>query len=215
MTVSDQDSQLERCKGEKGAGAEEGPRGLESGAACADRPQKRRSKQLLAASLLRLMKTESYREITVSQIAGAAGLARRTFYRCFDSVDDLLGYILQELCDDFAHALVSRLTSSDIREVVRLYFAYWQQHKELLLLLRRNGMLYLLLERVMPQARREIRGAFGSDSPGGHEAEELEYASYFTAGGAWNLLVKWLDDGAEKTPEEMADVMGVIAAVFR
>lgn len=71
-------------------------------------------------------------------------------------------------------------------------------------------MMYLLLKKVLPQARNEIRSALLNGNVMEENTQYLEYASYFTEGGAWNLMVKWLGDGAVLTPEEMADIVDII-----
>jgi hypothetical protein len=37
--------------------------------------------------------------------------------------------------------------------------------------------------------------------------EHLEYALYFSSGGLWNVLLKWIEEGAQKSPEEMEHIL--------
>ncbi len=38
----------------------------------------------------------------------------------------------------------------------------------------------------------------------------LEYVLAFSAGGFWNMLIKWVHEGSEKTPNEMAELINEI-----
>ena len=38
----------------------------------------------------------------------------------------------------------------------------------------------------------------------------LEYVLAFSAGGFWNMIIKWVHDGAKKTPNEMAEFINII-----
>ena len=60
-------------------------------------PSAIRSKTEICEALIRLMKDHPYEEITVKQIALEAKLVRKTFYRNFDSKEDVLETILDKL----------------------------------------------------------------------------------------------------------------------
>ena len=62
-----------------------------------ENPQKEVSRGRIVAALLDLMGDgTAYRDISVTLLAGRAGLSRRTFYRHFTSVDAVLD---ARLCD--------------------------------------------------------------------------------------------------------------------
>lgn len=176
-----------------------------------ENPQKKQSRQWLVDSLLDIMKTKPYKDITVSELSAHADLARRTFYRHFSTMEEVLDSTLQQLCDEFAAYFVENQPKrGDLHNMIYIYFTFWEQHKEFLLILQKNDMMHLLLKKVLPQARNEIRSALLNGNVMEENTQYLEYASYFTEGGAWNLMVKWLGDGAVLTPEEMADIVDII-----
>ncbi|XCY69997.1 helix-turn-helix domain-containing protein [Streptococcus iniae] len=60
-----------------------------------------KSRQELIQALLRLMKNNNYQLITVSEISDEAQLSRRTFYRIYDSKNDILEDIFYQLSEDY------------------------------------------------------------------------------------------------------------------
>ena len=68
-------------------------------------PSAIRSKQEITEAMLRLMEKESYNDITVKQIVLEAGVVRKTFYRNFDSKEDLLDAIINSVMDDYIKEL--------------------------------------------------------------------------------------------------------------
>jgi len=42
-----------------------------------------------------------------------------------------------------------------------------------------------------------------ADHPLAHDPEALSYAMAYSAGGLFSLLLRWAENGMEKTPEEM------------
>lgn len=65
-------------------------------------PSAIRSKQEITDTLLRLMQTYPYNQITVKQIILEAHVARKTFYRNFLSKDDVLDSYLNHIMFQYA-----------------------------------------------------------------------------------------------------------------
>ncbi|WP_374212488.1 TetR/AcrR family transcriptional regulator C-terminal domain-containing protein [Tissierella sp. MB52-C2] len=40
--------------------------------------------------------------------------------------------------------------------------------------------------------------------------KSIEYIVFYNAGGFWNLLIKWLEDGRTKTLEEMSAIVNEV-----
>lgn len=164
-----------------------------------ENPQKVQSKKWLAEALQNLMKEKAFKQISITEIAERAGLSRRTFYRHFNVVEDILHYIAQELCDQYASMILKEKDIS-FRNVVFVYFTFCELNKDLLLILEKNDHLFLLLQKYnefLPEIRSKIEKS-RDRSPA------FEYALYFSTGGFWNMSLKWIKDGAKVSPKEMA-----------
>jgi len=146
-----------------------------------------------------------YRQINITEIANRADLSRRTFYRHFKTTNDVLAYHLQMISEPFVDILLSQ-SKNDMETMVLIYFQYWEQHKSFLLLLKDNGLLYLLLEHFLPAVKEKLSAYHQNDM----NIEVILYVYYFMAGGLWNLLVKWIEDGAKLNPHEIADIVPAI-----
>lgn len=162
-----------------------------------EHPQKALSKDWLVRSLIELMKEKPYKEISIAEVASRADLSRRTFYRHFSTIDDVLNCLFEVISEQFAVFYLEQ-RPVDLQSTIRAYFTYWQQHKGFLIILNDNDMLYLLLQKFLPEVQAKLTT--------NNETSNSEYVFYFTSGGLWNLLVKWIEDGAKKSPEEMAMV---------
>jgi len=55
-----------------------------------------KSKLLICNAMMELLKTTGYSRLTVSQICAAAGVSRPTFYKNFQSMDEIVYYRLNE-----------------------------------------------------------------------------------------------------------------------
>lgn len=180
-----------------------------------ENPQKALSKEWIARALQDLMQEKPYQELTITEVASRADLSRRTFYRHFLTIDDVLHYTLEAITDQFIAFLMEE-TQDGAREVglttiVFLFFTYWERHKELLLLLKENDMLFLLLQKFFPKVRARLHG----EPDGQQSATTQAYVFSFAAGGAWNLLVSWVEAGAVQSPREMERVAAYILEYVR
>lgn len=70
------------------------------------------TKQWLIDAFLELLKQYSYNDITIERITTKAGLGRRTFYRHFQTKDELVEYITTLLMHEYSRTppLHSRMT---------------------------------------------------------------------------------------------------------
>ena len=103
-------------------------------------PSSLRSKKEITDALIKLMQDHPYSEISVKQIVMETSLARKTFYLNFTSKDDVLNSVINELILEYTIAL-----SNASEGPFTVIFEFCEKNKEMLNLLHKNNMLYLLL----------------------------------------------------------------------
>lgn len=81
-----------------------------------------------------------------------------------------------------------------------------KEHRTFFQTLKENEFLYLLLlewSKLLPKIYESVgdrlRG-FGEDL----SKEQLQLRLLFNAGGAFNVIIHWIEEGMEMTPEDMA-----------
>lgn len=163
------------------------------------------SQRWLLESFYRLLKEKSFFEISISEISKNAGLDRRTFYRHFKSKEELLEQYCQTIISEFTTLLLKQGTINK-SNVTIAYFCFWRNHLDFLNLLQRDNLLYFLLkefEQLLIITRKTVMPEIKESSI----TKEEHYALAFHIGGFFNLLIKWLSQGAVESPEEMAAIM--------
>lgn len=167
-----------------------------------------KSKEWIMKALLKLMSKKPYNEITITEIAYFAQLARRTFYRNFTSKEEVLDLYIEKLFVEYAEMLKKEkiLKTHDIAKV---YFTFWNNHIDFVTIMKRNNLLYLLLEKYNEHLP-DLHKQFKNDNGKYKDNSILEYLLTFSAGGFWNMLIRWVDDGTKKKPDEMANIATLI-----
>jgi AcrR family transcriptional regulator len=166
------------------------------------------SRKWLTDALLSLMEEKAFKHISITEIAEKADLSRRTFYRSFETKEDILIHHADELYSEFLQ-LLDREADRRFTVIVKLYFEFWQQHKHFLGLLRQSEMLSFMMNqytRLFPKVFQLVK----ADHPLAHNEEALSYAMAFSAGGLLSILLKWAEDGMDKTAEELMQLMEFI-----
>jgi len=166
--------------------------------------QSNRSKEWMMSSLINLMKRKEYSRISISEIADEAGLDRRTFYRHFSSKEDIICCYISNISKDYEKLLLSH-KDFKTKSVLQSFMSICVQEKELLLLLYKNNLLPLLLyefENIFLNFHMKYTNI---DEP--YDFINLEYTLSYHIGGFWNILNKWLSEGASKTPEEITLIL--------
>ena len=181
-------------------------------------PSTVRSRREISTALLKLMQEHPYAEISVKQIIMETSLARKTFYLNFRSKDDVLESILDELIGEYTAALskaneknnpagtkyldeaISVDTTGKVDTITNplsVIFSFCDKNKDLLSLLHKSKMLYLLLIRLNEFLPEYSKTEDMSSNPFAILMGELEpdYLIAFNVGAIWNVLFKWIDRG--------------------
>lgn len=159
------------------------------------------SKQRLAQALLKVMAQYCYQEITVTQIAQEAHLSRKTFYRLFTSKDEVLSLIF----DDLFQACFARVKARNPArywDVMQVFFDFWEERKDLLLLLQKSDLLPRVFEQSY-QRSIEVFTFVRSEETAASLALPLPYLLAYSVGGMHSMMLKWVENGMEIPSSEL------------
>lgn len=164
----------------------------------------RKTREAIHRAFQELICEKDYDQITVKELAQRAQINRKTFYLHYDSLDELLGELQEELAEHFIRQTVSYRSMEDIRALIRLFF---ERAADLPLLHERlmcSGSYRPVWEeinrRIMDFRRETNRGVFGL----GEYEENLVFAYY----GANSTLLyrQWVADGKRLPLETLIEL---------
>ena len=143
-------------------------------------------------ALIELLKEKPISKISIEELTKKADVGRATFFRHFDSKEDLLSYRLVEIykeymCDSFDASY------SDIEHSIK-FFNYYKDTIDLHTLLLDNN-----LESIIFEGFRSVLIPLEEQS----ETDDL-YTTFFTAYGLFGVILKWIKGGCKESSEEMA-----------
>lgn len=176
-----------------------------------------RSCERIYLALITCMKENAYDDITIKDLAEQAHVARATFYRNFDTLDDVLSYEVDRKFDELFYYLYSYYHEEPdffLSFFITPFLKFWEQDATIIKLLLESGQLGLLRQAF---DRLLLRGIDKLDPhqsvTKGLTIQDLKVSSdinYFLAlrsGIAINLLTQWVKDGQSKSAEDVTHTM--------
>lgn len=159
-------------------------------------PSALRSREWLRQAMLELLAEKNYDEITVKDLCARADLSRPTFYKIYESKEDVIAYHFAALFSDFTAGLPESYSAEELH---RHFFAFFYRHREFVELLLHNNLAYLLEE----QFEQYLRQVDLFQRTVGRSAHS-DYMAAYAAGALARLLLRWAADGYRMPPEEIA-----------
>lgn len=141
------------------------------------------SQKRIRFALLSLMEEHPYSEISVSQICNAAQVSRQTYYRLFNTKDDILILYLHEIMAEYLLPKVL-LDTRCVPELLQL-FLFFSGYQDLLELLYKNDKMYLLQHILVKYSDTFI------NEPIFRIAHGHDYAVEFVASTLCSVLTVW------------------------
>lgn len=100
---------------------------------------------LICQALKDCLQTQSFSEITVSEIQRRAGISRSTFYRLFDNPADILAYLSDSVLACGAQLMEEQQVHSG-RAIMLIYIDLWRKNLPILAMIEQCGRLDLIYE---------------------------------------------------------------------
>lgn len=159
------------------------------------------SQQWIYESLIKLMQEKSFNSISIGEITKLADLDRTTFYRNFDSKEDILNVGISNIKNKYIKAL-NNSQSLTMDYVSYVFFNICYEEIDLLKLLHSHDLSSLLLEQfndILPQLHNSVKNKFHYQI----NDEYMIFALYYNTGGFLNILMKWIEGGCTESTDEL------------
>lgn len=167
-----------------------------------------RSQKMLCGSFLRLIYEKPYDKITITEICKGANLVRETFYRNFSSKEAIIKHILDHKFDELRE---SHSSKSDMSDFFIHYFTYWKDERDFLIFLIDNHLFSIMINKTIEQIYKRIDSEIGNS-----ESEKTKnYIASIYSGALNNLLLCWVKNDFEETPEEMNRILKINSQIFK
>lgn len=169
-----------------------------------------RVKNNITKALLNLMHKKSFSDITISEIIRVAGVARISFYRNYDSKEDVLLTLIEDVLEQFRGTIDCNEAEYYTYQNVRRSFAYFKKYGDFVLDLYQFGYGSILLEEL---------NRFHEDIAGTMPNKSIDkYQLYMYIGALFNTAIIWIQNGTKESEEDITKLFcrtcGITCPVF-
>ena len=144
----------------------------------------------MTKALFKLMKKRDYHEISVSELVKTAGVSRNSFYRNYQSFDEILSQYLIDKTTAWWSDFIAH--PDRYPHVIAEMFEHFLKMREEINLLYQAGLSHLLMEHIIFCGKQSLTGEV-----------ENAYQTAFMSGGLWGLTNEWVLRGMIETPDAM------------
>ena len=137
-------------------------------------------------TLLKMLKTQKMKDITIVSLCQEMEISRKTFYQYFDTIEDVLYIMIDK-------ELRNAFLLLEYNPEVENFFGFWIEHKELLDILQRNELSNILVERAynFSDIYRDAN----------YTIQTMKHAGWISS--IITVLVLWHHGGMKQSPDEM------------
>ncbi|MBQ6431220.1 MAG: TetR/AcrR family transcriptional regulator C-terminal domain-containing protein [Oscillospiraceae bacterium] len=143
-------------------------------------------------ALLKLLKEKSLQEISISEIVDAAGVGRTSFYRNYETKEDVVKKHIVDLIEKWDRDYKASGKDSNA-ELYGSLFKHLKDNADFYLLLKERNLMHLFLEVFLEK--------FG---PKPEYANMWAYTTAFITYGTYGWIEEWINRGMQEAAETMA-----------
>lgn len=155
-----------------------------------------RVKSSITEALLSLMYQKSFSDITITEIIQTAKVARVSFYRNYDSKEDVLITLIEDVLEQFRAGIDCEEENFYTFQNVLKSFAFFKKYGKYVLDLYQFGYGSILLEKLN-QFHEEVAGSMPNNSV-------EKYKLYMYMGALFNTAIVWIRNGVKESEKDIA-----------
>lgn len=146
----------------------------------------------LTDALLTLLCDHSINDVSISELCECAGVGRASFYRNFESKEDIVRLYINHLFCEWADAY-EQGDDKPLSALIQSIFAHFERHRDFYGLLNERRLIYLLKDAII-----------GICGPKPEHSKGDAYAKAFVAYTLYGWVEVWFQRGMKESSEEMA-----------
>lgn len=166
-----------------------------------DNPTAKQSQKWILQAFLDLLHENDYAKVSVSEICRKATLDRRTFYRNFNSKQDVLEYYVELLKNEYMEEY-HKIEQPDKYSATLMFFNFWEKHLPFIKNMQVCGLSNFVFDQFtkFTGLQQELTSKL-------KKYKKDDYILAFRIGGFWNVMLTWAADPTNVTPEELTAII--------
>lgn len=165
------------------------------------------TKKMIQDALIRLLESKPIDKIKVNELCAASGVNRATFYRHYETLQDILREIETDLIRAMPQPRRKLRSMAEARDYLVQVCTYVYDHTDVMKILIRNQTDEEMMQRMTAFYQDYLDIYLGTLPVARPSEDTIQVAITLFAGGCHYLMKKCVMGQIRKTPEELADIL--------
>lgn len=149
----------------------------------------------ITEAMVELLKEKEMSNISISELCDKAQIGRTSFYRNFESKEEIIEFIIERKIDEWDSSR-DKEKEEGISQFFGQLTGHLKENEEFYLLLEKRGLLHLLLNVLLKKT-----------GPTNEDSNVWAYTKSFIAYGMFGWLQTWISRGMQESAEEMTQLL--------
>lgn len=149
----------------------------------------------ITESLIKLLRKKPLQDISISEIVNEAGVGRTSFYRNFDTKEEVIKKYISRMIEEWDQGYKASGKESNAKLYGSL-FKHLKDHSDFYLLLQKRNLMYLFLEVFMEKS-----------GPKPEDPNMWAYTKSFITYGTYGWIEEWIARGMQESADIMAQLL--------
>ena len=145
-------------------------------------------------ALLELLRDKPIEAVSISELCGLAGIGRASFYRNFESKEDILRGYINKIFKEWTNEADGK-DNIPLSELLGFLFEHFEKHRDFYSLLNERNLAYLLKDVII-----------GLCGPKPEHSKVEAYARAYVSYALYGWIEVWFQRGMQETAEEIAEM---------
>lgn len=149
----------------------------------------------ITEAMVELLIEKEMSNISISELCDKAQIGRTSFYRNFESKEEIIEFIIERKIDEWDSSR-DKEKEEGISQFFGQLTGHLKENEEFYLLLEKRGLLHLLLNVLLKKT-----------GPTNEDSNIWAYTKAFIAYGTFGWLQAWISRGMHESAEEMTQML--------
>lgn len=162
-------------------------------------PRNRFTRQCIGESVIALMQTKDFQDITISDIVKKAGVSRMTFYHYFHTKTEVLNNYIHEIIESYIEECSRTLGITVFYDEAHIRHAllYFDKYADSFATLADASLHGLMISAINEYLQKLIAPIY----------PRSVYELYYFGGALLNVFLEWERGGKQESVDEMVDII--------
>jgi len=168
-----------------------------------------RTRKWITDSLISLMESKDFKDISISEIVENADVSRQSFYRHYETKEEIIDDFFYENIINKFNSSFDKNKINSIHSLLEFYFNFWHENSCVLDVIVKTNYTLSILDEYDKLMRTHLANSLEliTGKLNTSNKKNIEIIKSFIIGGLYNTKIQWTKTGCKESPAHLAEIV--------